>query len=109
MLYILKVITIFVFTILIHMKEKHKLILRLISVALVFAPLGTLATILAYQKIELPYYFLIGIIVTWFYLTKLKKPLTLKQILWSTIGPSIWPMLISKYIYDLTFKNFFGL
>lgn len=50
-------------------------------------------------------YYLTGIIVSiymiWFYLIKLKRPLSPLYFLLAIIGPLVWPLQIVKHIYDL--------
>ena len=50
-------------------------------------------------------YYLIGVIVSvymiWFYLIKLKGPLSPLYFLLGIIGPLVWPLQIVKHIFDL--------
>lgn len=50
-------------------------------------------------------YYLTGVIVSvymiWFYLIKLKRPLSPRHVLLAVVGPLVWPAQILKHIYDL--------
>lgn len=50
-------------------------------------------------------YYLTGVIVSiymiWFYLIKLKGPLSPLYFLLAIIGPLVWPLQIVKHIFDL--------
>lgn len=50
-------------------------------------------------------YYLIGVLVSvymiWFYLIKLKRPLSPRHALLAVVGPLVWPTQIVKHIYDL--------
>lgn len=50
-------------------------------------------------------YYLTGVIVSvymiWFYLIKLKRPLSPRHVLLAVVGPLVWPAQIVKHIFDL--------
>ena len=50
-------------------------------------------------------YYLIGVLVSvymiWFYLIKLKRPLSPRHVLLAVVGPLVWPLQIVKHIFDL--------
>jgi hypothetical protein len=89
------------------MSEKTKLIIQFFS-AILLGTAGSWLTILAYDRIKLLPYFLIGVVVSiymvWFYMVKLKRPLHTRHPFLAIIGPFIWPLQISKHIYDLIFN-----
>jgi hypothetical protein len=50
-------------------------------------------------------YYLTGVLVSvymiWFYLIKLKRPVSPRHALLAIAGPLVWPAQIVKHIYDL--------
>ena len=50
-------------------------------------------------------YYLTGVLVSvymiWFYLIKLKRPVSPRHVLLAIAGPLVWPLQIVKHIYDL--------
>jgi hypothetical protein len=54
-------------------------------------------------------YYLIGVLVSvymiWFYLIKLKRPLSPRHFLLAVVGPLVWPLQIVKHIFDLVKGN----
>lgn len=50
-------------------------------------------------------YCLIGVIVSaymiWFYLIKLKRPISSRHTFLAIVGPLVWPLQIVKHIFDV--------
>lgn len=50
-------------------------------------------------------YYIIGVIVSvymiWFYLIKLKRPISPRHAILAIAGPLVWPLQIVKHIFDV--------
>jgi hypothetical protein len=50
-------------------------------------------------------YYIIGVLVSvymiWFYLIKLKRPISPRHAILAIAGPLVWPLQIVKHIFDV--------